>query len=123
MEMRYFWLLDSQTQKLISFKHHPGEEILADYPSKAHNGAYHHQVRPLFLHTKKSPRVLLRAKMPSEQRGCVKKPEHTCLRAIRKSALPSTCIRSLPTTRIKQLNIPATNSALFGHANLCHYSL
>jgi hypothetical protein len=87
----------------------------------------HCQVRPLFLHTNKSPRVLLRAKMPSEQRGCVKKPEHTYLRSIHKSALPSTRIRSLPTTRIKQLNIPATNSAvglLLANLGLVrHYSL
>jgi hypothetical protein len=30
MEMRYFWLLDGEAQKQFSFKHQPGEEILAD---------------------------------------------------------------------------------------------
>jgi hypothetical protein len=108
MEMHYFWLLDGQTQNFFL-------------------SSTHRQVRPLFLHTNKSPRVLLRAKMPSEQRGCVKKPEHTYLRSIHKSALPSTRIRSLPTTRIKQLNIPATNSAvglLLANLGLVrHYSL
>jgi hypothetical protein len=106
MEMRYFWLLDGEAQKQFKFKHCPGEEILADYPSKAHTAAYHRQVRPLFLQMKNSPRFLLRAKMPSERRGCVKTPEHTYLRSIRKYALP-THIRYLHPARIKPLVSPA----------------
>jgi hypothetical protein len=136
MEMRYFWLLDREVQKLFSFKHHPGEEILADYPSKAHTAAYHRQVRPLFLHMKNSPRLLMRAnKMPSERRGCVKKPEHTYLRSIRKYSLPSTN-RHLP-ARITPVAASATNSAVAtptpaisgsrswikGPAKLCTYLL
>jgi hypothetical protein len=67
--MRYFWLLDGKNQKLFAFKHHPGEENLVDYSSKAHTAPchYHRMVHPLFLHTNKSPHVLMRAKMPSEQ--------------------------------------------------------
>jgi hypothetical protein len=45
---------------------HKNFSILADYPRKAHTGAYHRQVRSLFLHTKMSPHVLLHAKMQSE---------------------------------------------------------
>lgn len=30
MEMRYFWLLNGEAQQQFSFKHQPGEEILAD---------------------------------------------------------------------------------------------
>ena len=86
MEMRYFWLLDQEAQKQFKFKHCPGEENLADYPTKAHTAAHHRLVRPLFLLTKNSPRYLLRAKMPSERRGCVSKPEHTYLRTLRKYA-------------------------------------
>ncbi len=38
---------------------------------------------------------MVRAKMPSEQRGCVNKPEHTYLRTLRNYAL--TTYRYLPT--------------------------
>jgi hypothetical protein len=139
MEMRYFWLLDGEAQKLFSFRHHPGEENLADYPSKAHSSAHHRLMRPIYLHTKNSPRLLMRAKMPSERRGCVKKPENTYLRSIRKYSLPShNC--HLPIARIARrqaLASPVTNSAvgtppsaiigcksnLIGPTNLCTYSL
>lgn len=100
MEMRYFWLLDGEVQKEFKFSQHPGEEILADYQSKAHTAPYHRMVRPLFLHEKNSPCVLLRAMTPSERRGCVKTPDHTYLQSIRKSsALP--IYRSLPKARIR----------------------
>jgi hypothetical protein len=48
MEMRYFWLLDGAVQKQFAFSHHPGTEILADYPNKAHTSPHH---RPTQLTT------------------------------------------------------------------------
>ena len=108
MEMRYFWLLDGNVNKEFQFKHCPGEEILADYQSKAHTGAYHRMVRPLFLQMHNSPRVLLRSKTPSERRGCVKTPEHTYLRSIRKSTvLPSYPSLARTRIRIRPLASPA----------------
>ena len=35
MENKYFWLLDGEAQKQFKFLHHPGQENLGDYPSKA----------------------------------------------------------------------------------------
>ena len=84
MEMRYFWLLDGEAQKQFRFKYHPGQEILADYPTKAHPTAHHRMIRPLYLHTKTSPRFLLRARKPSERRGCVDKLDSTYVRTLRK---------------------------------------
>lgn len=70
MEMRYFWLLDQEAQKMFKFFYQPGAENLADYPSKAHTGAGHQHVRPYYLHQDNSPRELPRASKPSARRGC-----------------------------------------------------
>ena len=70
MEMRYFWLLDQYAQKNFDFQHHPGQENLADYPSKHHTGKGHQHVRPYYLHTEESPLYLPRAVAPSTRRGC-----------------------------------------------------
>ena len=70
MEMRYFWLLDQETKKDFKFYYHPGQENLADYPSKAHTGAIHTHVRPYYLHMDNSPNLLTRAAKPSARRGC-----------------------------------------------------
>ena len=70
MEMRYFWLLDQYAQQNFDFQHHPGQENLADYPSKHHTGTGHQHVRPYYLHTKDSPTHLPRALAPSAWRGC-----------------------------------------------------
>ena len=70
MEMGYFWLLDQYAQKNFDFQHHPGQENLADYPSKHHTGKGHQHVRPYYLHTKDSPMYLPRAVAPSTRRGC-----------------------------------------------------
>ena len=70
MEMRYFWLLDQYTQQNFDFQHHPGQENLADYPSKYHTGTGHQHVRPYYLHMKESPTHLPRALAPSARRGC-----------------------------------------------------
>ena len=70
MENKYFWLLDSEAQKAFTFKHHPGQENLGDYPSKAHTGAIHRHVRPFYVHDSNSPTELPRAAPPSSRRGC-----------------------------------------------------
>ena len=49
MEMRYFWLLDGEAQKLFKISQHPGAENLGDYPSKAHVGHIHQHVRPYYI--------------------------------------------------------------------------
>jgi len=71
MNMRYFWLLCHEAQKLFKINYHPGQENLGDYASKHHTGAHHRRVRPFYLHTDQSPRLLPRAARPSERRGCV----------------------------------------------------
>ena len=38
MEMRYFWLLDNETQKYLAFHYQPGQENLDDFYTKAFNG-------------------------------------------------------------------------------------
>ena len=71
MNMRYFWLLCHEAHKLFKINYHPGQENLGDYASKHHTGAHHRRVRPFYLHTDQSPRLLPRAARPSERRGCV----------------------------------------------------
>ena len=71
MNMRYFWLLCHEAQRILKVRYHPGQENLGDYPSKVHNGAHHLRARPIYLHTKQSPRFLPRAERPSVRRGCV----------------------------------------------------
>jgi hypothetical protein len=44
MEMRYFWLLDGEVQKLFRFYYQPGQENLGDYPSKHHAADIHQHV-------------------------------------------------------------------------------
>ena len=70
MEMRYFWLLDHEAQKILDVSHHPGQENLGDYPSKHHTAQVHQHVRPYVVHMDNSPTVLHRAAMPSTRRGC-----------------------------------------------------
>ena len=71
MEMKYFWLLDQQTQKLFQYSYHPGFENLGDLHTKAHTGKDTQHKRPFYVHTTKSPRFLTRALLPHIRRGCV----------------------------------------------------
>ena len=64
MEMRYFWLLDNETQKYLAFHYQPGQENLGDFYTKAFNGKDTQQVTPYYIHTKISPRTLVRAITP-----------------------------------------------------------
>jgi hypothetical protein len=70
MEMRYFLLLDGKMQKYFKFYYQPGQENLGDYPSKHHMADIHRHVRPYYVHTDKSPALLLRALKPSIWQGC-----------------------------------------------------
>ena len=45
MEMRYFWLLDTNAQQMFSFHYQPGQENLADYATKHNSGNIHNDVR------------------------------------------------------------------------------
>ncbi len=71
MEMRFFWVGDKVAQDMYALSWHPGQENLADYQSKHHIGSHHVAVRPWYLHTENSPRILLWAVRPSTLKGCV----------------------------------------------------
>ena len=72
MNMRYFWLLCNEAQKIINVEYHPGLENLGDYPTKHHTGAHHKHVRPYYVHEEgRSPTILPRAERPSARQGCV----------------------------------------------------
>ena len=71
MEMRYFWVCDQVKRGLAKIEYHPGQECLADYPSKHHDARHHRKVRPIYQHEKNSPLALERALKPSDLRGCV----------------------------------------------------
>jgi hypothetical protein len=58
MEMGYFWLLNSEVQKLFCFYHQPCHENLDDYPSKHHSASVHQHVCPYYVHMNNSPTVL-----------------------------------------------------------------
>ncbi len=71
MEMFYFLIGDKVAQEMYTLNWHPGQENLADYQSKHHASLHLVAVRPWYLHSKKFPRVLLRAERPSALKGCV----------------------------------------------------
>ena len=73
MEMRYFWVCDQVKNGHVAVYWYPGIENLADYLSKHHEDRHHIKVRPIYLHTRHSPRLLQRALPPSVLRGCVGK--------------------------------------------------
>ena len=39
MEMRYFWLLSQEAQKMLAVSQHPGAENMGKFPSKANFAA------------------------------------------------------------------------------------
>ena len=55
MDMRFYWLKDRVAQNQYHIHWEPGENNLADYYSKHHPSSHHQKVRPLCLHTNKSP--------------------------------------------------------------------
>ena len=62
--------MDQVTAGNIDVRWHPGQENLADYHSKHHDGAHHEAVRPWYIHTPESVRELPRAATPRTVRGC-----------------------------------------------------
>jgi hypothetical protein len=70
MEMRYFWLLDGDTQRYSKFYYQPGQKDLGGYPSKHHTANIHQHVRPYYVHMNKSPTLMPRAMKPNIRRGC-----------------------------------------------------
>ena len=64
-KMRYFWHLDQASQRYFKFYYHPGAELMADYPTKAHTGPVHTHARPYYIHMENSQTELVRAAPPS----------------------------------------------------------
>ena len=65
MEMRYFWLLDTDAQKMFSFHYQPGQENLGDYVTKHHASIHHTAVCPTYL-TPKQHLDMLRARAAAQ---------------------------------------------------------
>ena len=70
IEMRYFWLLSQEAQKMLAISQHPGAENMGNFPSKAHSAPVCRHVHPYFANMKNSPLVLPQAPSPSSQQGC-----------------------------------------------------
>ena len=64
MNMRYFWTVQKQKDKTIDVTWHPGKENLGDYVTKHHDAHTHRTLRPLYLHTATSPKLLQRSDAP-----------------------------------------------------------
>ena len=50
MDMRIHWMRDRIKQKQFVLYWKPGQENLADYPTKHHTGRHHKKVRPIYLY-------------------------------------------------------------------------
>ena len=48
-EVQSFWLLDQMAQQYFKFYYQPGQENLADYPTKHRTSAIHHNVQPYYI--------------------------------------------------------------------------
>eukprot|EP00978_Attheya_sp_CCMP212_P042323 scaffold255788_cov32-Attheya_sp.AAC.1 len=68
MEMRYFYSCDQVKEGNFDVQWHPGLENLGDYTTKHYETRHHINVRPIYLHTKDSPRTLPRAMKLSDLR-------------------------------------------------------
>jgi hypothetical protein len=88
MEMRFFWIGDKVAQGIYDVSWHPGQENLADYQSKYHNGANHKAVCPWYLHQANSPQYLPRAVRPRALKGCVGTLKDGYLRKVPLSRVP-----------------------------------
>ena len=77
MDMRIHWMRDRIKQKQFVLYWKPGQENLADYPTKHHSGRHHKKVRPIYLYEGvKSPDTVQGCiKLMSEAHG--KPPRHT----------------------------------------------
>ena len=109
MEMRYFWLLDQQVQKMFKFQYQPGAENLGDYPSKAHLGTGHQHVRPYYLHEKNSPRYLKRAAKPSARQGCAELLADPYHKKVPLPRIPNNPVHPVDAIHMAQVAIGAVN--------------
>jgi hypothetical protein len=108
IEMRLFWVSDKVAQDMYALSWHPGQDNLAYYQSKHCIGSHHIAVRPWYLHTENSPRVLPRAVRPSTLKGCV-------------GTLQNGYIRNVPSPRVAPRIQSATH--VTGHGadpNTCY---
>ena len=64
MDMRIHWMRDRIKQKQFILYWKPGQENLADYPTKHHSGRHHKKVRPIYLYEGKMSPVTVQ--------GCIK---------------------------------------------------
>ena len=72
MQIRYFWVIDQQSNKIINVWWYPGAENVGDYVTKHHAPSHHQKVRRIYTHLPNSPKYLQRALAPHLLRGCVK---------------------------------------------------
>ena len=89
MEMRFFWITDQVKRGFFDVQWHPGQENLGDYFSKHFVGQHHAAIRPWYMLTPLSPRVLPRAQTPSAPRGCA-------------GTLYNGHLRSVPLSRVRR---------------------
>ena len=50
MDMRIHWMRDRIKQEQFHLYWKPGQQNLADYPTKHHSGKHHKKVRPIYLY-------------------------------------------------------------------------
>ena len=70
-DMRYYWLEDQWRQGKFNFYWAPGTGNLGDFHTKVHAPKHYKQTRPIYLHTKDSPKVVLNSFSSSALQGCV----------------------------------------------------
>ena len=82
MDMRMHWIRDRIQQGQFKVYWKPGQQNLADYPTKHHSGSHHKKVRPIYLHEGDTS--------PSTVQGCIEIMEE----AHRKTIARPTCATS-----------------------------
>ena len=106
MNMRYFWMLCHEAQRILKVNYHQGQENLGNYQTKDHNGAHHRRVRPFYLQNYQSPPWLPLAAQPSVQIGCV-------------GTKSNPYVRRTPLPIIHPLSRPLTVASGKAHTNTC----
>ena len=64
IDMRFYWLVDRVKQGQFNVHWGSGKRNLADYFAKHHPPSHHRKVRPIYVHTKESPKTF---------QGCVER--------------------------------------------------
>ena len=70
--MRYFWVIDQQTNEIIDVSWYPGVKHLGDCVTKHHAPSHHQKVRGIYTYLSNSPKYLQPAVAPHLLQGCVK---------------------------------------------------